>query len=141
MGADHTAGYAIAANVLGVGGTVDPLKPQGQVELSRNLQVATAAIDASGLCLFVAFAVLDDPSAMDGICNMLSGFLGRTMSADDFLAIGRRTLAKERAFNAGAGFTPADDRLPDFFKTERLAPHNVTFDVPDNELDKVYDGL
>ena len=42
MGADHTAGYAVTANILGVGGSVDPLKPVGQVELSRNLQIATA---------------------------------------------------------------------------------------------------
>jgi len=42
MGADHTAGYAVTANILGVGGKVDPLKPEGQAELSRNLQIATA---------------------------------------------------------------------------------------------------
>jgi aldehyde:ferredoxin oxidoreductase len=138
MGADHTAGYAIATNVLGVGGKVDPLKPEGQIELSRNLQIATAAIDASGLCLFVAFAVLDDATAMDGICEMLSGLYGREFSVDDFLAIGKRTLAVERAFNRGAGFTPLDDRLPDFFRTEKLSPHDVTFTVPDEELDKVY---
>ena len=29
MGADHTAGYAVATNILKVGGYVDPLKPQG----------------------------------------------------------------------------------------------------------------
>ena len=139
MGADHTAGYSITANMLGVGGSVDPLKPEGQIELSRNLQIATAAIDASGLCLFVAFAVLDDPTALDAICEMLTGFYGRTFTADDFLDLGKDTLAAERKFNAAAGFTAADDRLPDFFKTEKLAPHDATFDVPDEELDKVYD--
>lgn len=139
MGADHTAGYAITANVLGVGGNVDPLKPDGQVELSRNLQIATAAIDASGLCLFVAFAVLDDPAAMEGICEMLGGLYGRAFTAYEFLALGKETLARERAFNAAAGFTAAADRLPDFFKTEKLAPHDATFNVPDEELDKVYD--
>lgn len=41
MGADHTAGYAVTANILGVGGKVDPLKKEGQIELSRNLQIAT----------------------------------------------------------------------------------------------------
>jgi aldehyde:ferredoxin oxidoreductase len=138
MGADHTAGYAVAPNVLGVGGNVDALKPDGQIELSRNLQIATAAIDASGLCLFVAFAVLDDSSTMEGICKMLGGFQGRRLDADDFLAIGKRTLVKERAFNAAAGFTDADDRLPGFFRTERLEPHNATFSVPDEELDKVH---
>lgn len=139
MGADHTAGYAIAANVLGIGGTVDPLKSEGQVELSRNLQIATAAIDASGMCLFVAFAVLDDPATLEGLCEMIGALYGRPFSADDFLALGKKTLAREREFNAAAGFTAADDRLPDFFKTEKLAPHDATFTVPDDELDKVYD--
>jgi aldehyde:ferredoxin oxidoreductase len=139
MGADHTAGYAVAPNVLGVGGKVDPLKPEGQVELSRNLQIATAAVDSTGLCLFVAFAVLDDASTLEGICEMLSGLYGRPFTGDDFVALGKQTLARERQFNAGAGFTAADDRLPDFFKTEKLAPHEVTFTVPDDELDKVFD--
>ena len=53
----------------------------------------------------------------------------------------RRTLAAERRFNAAAGFSPIDDRLPDFFKKEKLAPHDVTFSVPDNELDKVFDDI
>ncbi|MGD8524112.1 MAG: aldehyde ferredoxin oxidoreductase C-terminal domain-containing protein, partial [Desulfobacterales bacterium] len=59
MGADHTAGYAVATNILNIGGSVDPLKPQGQAELSKNLQIATAAIDSTGMCVFIAFAILD----------------------------------------------------------------------------------
>ncbi len=139
MGADHTAGYTIAANVLGIGGNVDPLKPDGQVELSRNLQIATASIDAAGLCLFVAFAVLDDSTGTDAICEMLGGLFGRTFTVDDYLALGKKTLAREREFNAAAGFTAASDRLPDFFKTEKLAPHDATFTVPDEELDTLFD--
>jgi len=139
MGADHTAGYSIAANVLGIGGNVDPLKPEGQVELSRNLQIATASIDSAGLCLFIAFAALDVPETMDAICDMFSGLYGRPFTADDYLALGKNTLGREREFNAAAGFTAADDRLPDFFKTEKLTPHDVTFTVTDEELDTVYD--
>ncbi len=139
MGADHTAGYAVTANVLGVGGHVDPLSPDGQVELSRDLQIATAAIDATGLCLFVAFAVLDDPNALPAICQMLTGRYGREFTGDDFLALGKATLVHERRFNAAAGFGAADDRLPAFFQNEPLPPHDAVFDVPDAELDRVFD--
>jgi aldehyde:ferredoxin oxidoreductase len=138
MGADHTAGYSVTANILGVGGNIDPLKPDGQVELSRNLQIATAAIDSSGLCLFVAFAILDDPVTLEAICEMLAALHGRPFTADDFLALGKQTLKTEREFNAQAGFTAADDRLPDFFKNEKLDPHGVTFAVPDEELDQLF---
>jgi aldehyde:ferredoxin oxidoreductase len=138
MGADHTAGYAVTANILGVGGTVDPLKPEGQVELSRNLQIATAAIDATGMCLFIAFAILDRPETFQALLDLISGFTGKPMTGDDLTALGKRILTRERDFNKAAGFTSAHDRLPNYFKREPLAPHNVVFAVKDEELDQVF---
>ncbi len=138
MGADHTAGYAIAQNVLKVGGDVDPLKPDGQAELSQALQIATAALDSTGLCLFVAFCVLDEPEALQTIVDMLNAQGGSSLTTDDVDALGRSILKVERAFNAAAGFTAKDDRLPRFFQTEPLSPHKVVFDVPDSDLDAVH---
>ncbi len=138
MGADHTAGYAVATNILGVGGSVDPLKPEGQVELSRNLQIATAAIDAAGMCLFIAFAILDQPETFQALVDIIGGFTGQDTTADDVTALGKAILTIERDFNARAGFTNKDDRLPEFFKKEALPPHNVTFAVSDEELDQVF---
>ena len=138
MGADHTAGYAVATNILGVGGNVDPLKPEGQVELSRNLQIATAAIDATGMCLFIAFAILDQPDTFQALLDVIGGFSGSPLTADDVTALGKTILQKERDFNAKAGFTKESDRLPDYFHNEKLPPHNITFGVDDDELDEVY---
>jgi aldehyde:ferredoxin oxidoreductase len=138
MGADHTAGYAVATNLLKVGGDVDPLKPEGQVELSRNLQIATAAIDSTGMCLFIAFAILDQPETFQALIDLLSGFSGQPLTADDVTALGKSVLDKERDFNTRAGFTNKDDRLPEFFKKENLPPHNITFQVSDEELDQVF---
>ncbi|MFZ2040737.1 MAG: aldehyde ferredoxin oxidoreductase C-terminal domain-containing protein [Desulfobacterales bacterium] len=138
MGADHTAGYAVTANILGVGGSVNPLKPEGQIELSRNLQIATAAIDSTGMCLFIAFAILDQPETFQALLDVINTFTGLELTAEDVTALGKSVLTKERAFNAAAGFTSKDDRLPDYFKKEALAPHNVTFQVSDEELDQVF---
>jgi aldehyde:ferredoxin oxidoreductase len=138
MGADHTAGYAVATNLLGVGGNVDPLKPEGQVELSRNLQVATAAIDATGMCIFIAFAILDQEDTFQALLDIVGAFVGKPMTADDVTALGQSILKNERDFNTRAGFTAADDRLPDYFMEEKLAPHNITFGVSDEKLDSVY---
>ncbi len=138
MGADHTAGYAVATNIMKVGGFVDPLKPEGQVDLSRGLQIATAAIDSAGLCVFVAFAVMDIPSGMEAIPKMINARYGWNMSLDDLMEYGKEVLRAERHFNRAAGFTNADDRLPEFFEREPLPPHNVVFDVPAEELDKVH---
>ena len=138
MGADHTAGYAVTANILKVGGYVDPLKPEGQIELSRNLQIATAAVDSTGMCLFIAFAVLDQPETFQALIDLLNAFYGLSLTADDVSELGKKVLSMERDFNKRAGFTAQHDRLPAYFLTQALPPHNVTFEVKDEELDKVF---
>lgn len=138
MGADHTAGYAVATNILGVGGKLDPLKPEGQVELSRNLQIATAAIDATGMCLFIAFAVLDQPDTFQSLIDLINAFYGLSLDGNGVTDLGKMILKMERDFNTRAGFTAQHDRLPRFFKTEPVAPHNVVFEVKDEDLDTLY---
>lgn len=138
MGADHTAGYAVATNILKVGGDVDPLSSEGQAELSQNLQIATAAVDSTGMCLFIAFAVLDQPETFQALIDLLNACYGLSLTGDDVVALGKSILENERDFNARAGFTAEDDRLPRYFSREKLPPHDVTFDVPDSELDKVF---
>jgi aldehyde:ferredoxin oxidoreductase len=139
QGADHTAGYTITANILAVGGTVDPLKPEGQAELSKGLQIATAMLDSLGLCIFVAFPVLDIPDAFTAIHDMVEAHTGVKSSPDTLMQLGREVLTMERLYNKKAGFTAADDRLPKFFYEDKLPPHNVVFTVTDEELDAVWD--
>jgi aldehyde:ferredoxin oxidoreductase len=138
QGADHTAGYAVATNIMKVGGFVDPLKPAGQIELSRNLQITTAAIDSLGTCLFVTFAIMDQPETFQALLDLTNAFFGFNLKAEDVTELGKKILKMERDFNAAAGFTKAHDRLPEFFKNQALPPHNVTFGVTDEELDQVF---
>jgi len=138
MGADHTAGYAVAQNIMKVGGDVDPLTPEGQAALSAELQVATAVIDTAGLCLFVAFPMLDIPEAFNAVVDMVNAKYGLSLTGDDVGALGKRVLKMERDFNVGAGFNQAADRLPEFFRIEKLPPHNQVYDVSDEDLDSVH---
>ena len=135
QGADHTMGYTIATNILNVGGKVDPLTKEGQVELSRNLQIATAAIDSTGMCLFIAFAALDDEKCLPALVDLLNARFDLSLTGDDVVSLGQHILKTERAFNTAAGFTSADDRLPEFFYNEPLPPHNVVFDFSGEEID------
>jgi aldehyde:ferredoxin oxidoreductase len=137
MGADHTAGYAVATNILKIGGYVDPLSKEGQVELSRNLQIATAAVDSTGMCLFIAFAILDIADGFNALVDMINARYDLSLTGDDVVALGKSILKTERGFNQRAGFTNADDRLPEFFE-ESFPPHNVTWDFTDEEIDEVF---
>jgi aldehyde:ferredoxin oxidoreductase len=137
MGGDHTAGYAVATNIMKIGGDVHPLRTENQAKLSKDLQVATAAIDTYGLCLFVAFPILDIPDAFDAIVDMVNAKYGLSLTGDDVSALGQKILGMETDFNRRAGFGRADDRLPEFFRTEKLPPHDEVFDISDEELDTV----
>jgi len=139
QGADHTMGYTIATNILNVGGNLDPLSKEGQVELSRNLQIATAAIDSTGMCLFIAFAALDNEECLPALIDLINARFDIALTGDDVVSLGQYILKTERAFNIAAGFSPADDRLPEFFYTEPLPPHNVVCDFTGEEIDTFWD--
>lgn len=138
QGADHTAGYTIAQEILKVGGDADPFAVEGKADLSRSAQAASAFVDTFDYCLFIAFAILDNPDGLQGVVDSVNGVLGTDMSLDEVTKIGMNVLKTERRFNELAGFTNADDRLPEFMTYEQLPPHNTVADVPDSEMDAVF---
>jgi len=141
MGADHTAGYAVATNILNSGGYIDPLKKDGQLELSRNLQIATAAVDSTGMCIFVAFPALDDPKCLPALIDMINARFGINLTGDDVTSLGENIIKIEREFNKKAGLDKTSDRLPEFMTYEPLPPHNTVWDFTDEELDSVWGYL
>jgi aldehyde:ferredoxin oxidoreductase len=134
MGSDHTAGYCIPVNILKVGGFVDPLKKEGQIELSRRLQIGTAFLDTTGLCVFVGFASLDNDEVFQAVVEMINAKDGLRMTREEGRALGRKILWTEHEFNLAAGFTNKHDRLPEFFE-EPLPPHNAVWDFTGEEID------
>ena len=137
MGSDHTAGYCIPVNILRIGGFVDPLRKEGEVDLSRRLQIGTAMIDSTGLCIFVIFAMLDNLAVFDLVFEMINAKYGLDMTSDDGRTLGRKILRIEHEFNMAAGFTNKHDRLPEFFE-EPIPPHNAVWDFNTEEIDSFW---
>jgi aldehyde:ferredoxin oxidoreductase len=133
QGADHTAG-----NAFGARNQVNPLGVQGQRDLSLKLQIIAAMLDSTGLCLFARPPIIADPQLM---VDMLNGRFGWGWTTEDFDRANRDVLRTELEFNRRAGLTASDYRIPEYMREESLAPHNVTFDVPDSELDAVFETL
>jgi aldehyde:ferredoxin oxidoreductase len=133
QGADHTAG-----NAFGARNQVNPLGVEGQKELSLNLQIIAAMLDSTGLCLFARLPVIADPQLM---VDMVNGIYGWGWTEDDLDRLYRDVLRNELEFNRRAGITAADYRIPEYMREEPLPPHNTVFDVPDSELDTVFDAL
>ena len=136
MGADHTAGVTLGPNLMG---PVFGLKPEGQANLSMNVQIKTAALlDTTGICLFANGPINQNPEALAAVVDMINAMYGLSYTPQDLDEMGIRVLTMERDFNKRAGFTTVHDRLPAFFSYEPLPPHNTVFDVPDADLDAVW---
>lgn len=129
QGADHTCGLTIRAKV-------DHLNPEGQVALSRAAQFSMAGYDTLGACIFAGFGFAATPET---IRDLLVARYGLDVDAGILAQLGRETLELEREFNRLAGFTAADDRLPEWMTREQLPPHNTVFDVSEAEMDAIFD--
>jgi aldehyde:ferredoxin oxidoreductase len=69
---------------------------------------------------------------------MINARFGINLTGDDVTNLGKTILKTERQFNIEAGFTNKHDRLPEFFNTEPVPPHNVVWDFTDAEIDEFW---
>jgi len=106
-GAAHVRGYTISPEVLGVPMKVDKDTIEGKPALVILFQNLTAALDATGSCLFATFGI-----GADELAGMLSAVTGVAYTTDDFMKCGDRIYNLERQWNLAAGLTAKDDTLP-----------------------------
>jgi aldehyde:ferredoxin oxidoreductase len=133
QGADHTAGLTIRAKV-------NHLDPTVQKNVSLIAQLNNAGYDTLGACSFAGFGYAASPDAV--IKRLLKARYGWEDIPDNVLQeLGKQTIKMEREFNRRAGFTKEDDRIPKWMTEQPLPPHNSVFDVKDEELDSIFDGI
>lgn len=129
QGADHTAGLTVFF-------PIDHRDPSLAVKYSKIAQIQRAAYDALDLCAFNTSATGQRP---DIVVEMLRKVYEVDLPDNYLDILGRKVIDLELAFNRAAGLTAADDRIPDYFKTDALTEVVPTvFDVPDAELDAIW---
>lgn len=133
QGADHTCGLTIRAQV-------NHLDPNQQKEISLNAQLNMAGYDTIGACIFAGFGYAATP---DGVVKrLLWARYGWQDVPDNILqALGKETIKLEREFNKRAGFTAKDDRLPEWMTREAIPENGSVFDVSEDVLDHIFDGI
>lgn len=129
QGGDHTSGLTIRAKV-------DHLNPEGQAALSRTIQINMAGYDSLGACIFAGFGFAVN---LQVIADLLNARYSWQAGSDILQVLGRETIKLEREFNTRAGFTRVHDRLPEWMLRESLPPFNAVFDVPEEDLDSLFD--
>ena len=133
QGADHTCGLTIRAQV-------NHLDPTQQREVSLNAQLNMAGYDTIGACIFAGFGYAATP---DGVVKrLLKSRYGWDDLPDNILQeLGKQTIKLEREFNKRAGFTAKDDRLPEWMTKEAIPENGSVFDVSEDVLDHIFDGI
>ena len=129
QGADHTCGLTIRAKV-------NHQDPTGQAKLSQGAQINMAGYDTLGACIFAGFGFSAQP---ENIRDLINARYGLQVGGNILQELGKETLLLEREFNQMAGFTSLDDRLPEWMYEEPVPPNQAVFDVPDEDLDTVFD--
>lgn len=133
QGADHTCGLTIRAQI-------NHLDPNAQRDVSRNAQLNMAGYDTIGACIFAGFGYAATP---DGVVKrLLKARYGWDDLPDNILQeLGKQAIRMEREFNHRAGFTAKDDRLPEWMTREALPENGAVFDVSEETLDHIFDGI
>ncbi len=125
MGADHTAGPAMMPNA-------DTMAKTMRITMSGRMQTNNAVCD-NLMCMFGFMGASMDPTILP---NLFGGAFGGTWDMAKITQIGRDTIAMERAFNKKAGFTLADDALPEYFYNEVAPATGAVFDMrPEDMVD------
>ena len=107
-GGCHLRSYTVSSEVLGIPEKTDPLTTDGKAGLVKAFQDVTAAVDSSGTCIFTTFAL-----SMEDIAPEIDAACEGDWSVDHMMEVGERIWNMERMYNIAAGFTAADDTLPD----------------------------
>ncbi|MDI6893825.1 MAG: aldehyde ferredoxin oxidoreductase C-terminal domain-containing protein [Bacillota bacterium] len=130
MGADHTAG-----NAFGSRGRVNQLLAEGQVELSRDLQITAMIIDTLGLCLFARPPLVANPGLA---ADLLRALYRWQVTPEELGDLALSVLRLERGFNERAEPGVQWDRLPEYFYREALPPYGVVFDIDESAMAEVW---
>ncbi len=107
-GACHLRSYTVSSEILGIPEKTDPLTTDGKAGLVKAFQDATGAVDSAGLCIFTTFAW-----TLEDIAPQIDADLEGGWTVERLMEVGERVWNLERKFNNAAGFTAADDKLPE----------------------------
>ena len=113
MGADHTAGAAIAGRVASQHKDYGELTiNENKFDLSFELQIYTAVLDSMGCCYFIGPSYEN----MEIVANAISAMYDLKMTRKDVIKIGIEIIRTELEFNKKAGITTKMNDIPNFFR-------------------------
>ncbi len=138
MGADHTAGAAIAGRSARSDRDYGEFSdPENKADLSYELQIYTVVLDSMGCCYFIG------PSyeTMELIAGVINAMHDTNLTREDVINLGKKIIRTELDFNKKAGITQDMNDVPEFFKIEPSPPTNLKFEFSKDVLKNFWSKL
>ena len=138
MGADHTAGAAIAGRVPYPNEEYGKLfEGDHKVNLSQGLQIFTMLLDSMGQCYFVGPTYETIPI----LVKLLNAKYGWHLDEEKLVGYGKEWLILEKDYNEAAGLKKTE-KLPTFMETEKLEETNErSWDIAQSEIDLFWENI
>ncbi len=138
MGADHTAGAAIANRVPSLHKNYGELtRDENKLDLSFELQIYTAVMDAMGCCYFIGPSYEN----MEILANAINAMYDLALTREDIIKIGIEIIKYEIKFNEKAGISQEMNDMPEFFREKASEPIDLKFTFELNELKSFWTRL
>ncbi|MFX1337439.1 MAG: aldehyde ferredoxin oxidoreductase C-terminal domain-containing protein [Promethearchaeota archaeon] len=138
MGADHTAGAAIAGRSARTDRDYgDIYDMENKEELSFELQIYTAVLDSMGCCYFIGPSYEN----MEIVAKAINAMYNTKLTREDVINLGKQIIKIELEFNEKAGITQEMNDVPEFFKKESSEPTNLKFEFPKDTLTNFWSKL
>jgi aldehyde:ferredoxin oxidoreductase len=138
MGADHTAGAAIANRKANLEEEYGTLRDNDRkLKLSYELQVYTAVLDSMGCCYFIGPYY----QTMETVAGALNAMYDLNLTRENIIEIGKNILRSEVNFNEKAGITSEMNDLPKFFREEPSDPLALKVTIPKDDFKNFWKQL
>ncbi|NVM36585.1 MAG: aldehyde ferredoxin oxidoreductase, partial [Candidatus Lokiarchaeota archaeon] len=138
MGADHTAGAAIAGRIPSQHKDYGELtKNEYKLDLSFELQIYTAIMDSMGCCYFIGPSYEN----MEILTNAINAMYNLNLTRADVINIGIDIIRTELEFNEKAGITLEMNDIPKFFRDELSEPTGLKYSFDKADLSNFWKRL
>lgn len=112
-GGCHLCAYPIGHEILRKPVPTERFSFAGKARMVKIAEDSIAAIDSLGVCRFALLA-----AGLEEYAALYAAVSGEAVTAGELQMAGERVFLAERCYNAGNGFTAADDDLPQRFFLE-----------------------
>jgi aldehyde:ferredoxin oxidoreductase len=136
---EKSAGFTVPVSVQKAGGYIAGNKTEGQLELSRNMQVAYYLMDTVGICHNAVYPLLENSDLWNLLVKLISLRYNIKLSVQDITRFAKKMIKEEHQFNNAAPGRIITDLPALFYETFNPVSKSV-FGFGEDSIDKIFDA-